>query len=1699
MNQRHPALRVRITQIDYTVAQASALDNTNLLKAPVIRVYGQSSVGKTCCLHVHQVYPYFFVEYVGRLNPDSVSRYIARMTHSLNHAIAVSMKRNPHSPKSQFVRAVVLVKGVHFYGFHTSYAPFLKIHIVDPAFVQRAVTLLQAGAVMGTRFRVFESHLSYILQFLCDFGLYGCGWTDLEDAWRRGSEEDEGGDGIVSTLKPSPCFRQSRLPLEVDAIAAQILNRHVLSARNLHHQLTIPAPALTPEPLVLGVRELWDDERKRRIAAGLPPSPDIPLDPSDKSRGPGGDWVAEARYWDEIRKRIEREQGKNLKINDMSWEKWIMTTFESVEALWEDRFKTWRPGGRRVDPTQPMQPEEQNPYDTPSGSSRQSSDSAQDEDKETGVEVDESMLSSQELSVLMEQEEAEYTNLLEGNMVNEHVEAHDELLDEGPPVDEQLDADTSRPTTPQQLSNGKSPGSISTITPRKGQLETSEKAKSPLSPSTRERMPKSNSTVTPTSRYRQHPSRLLALSPQARQIMRVEHQSLSKALEAARKSESIMEQGTKRQRSDDIEDAVLRDPLINLVSAKEAVHGHAIAEDPAMDINPFVDQIPNEPLDVENGLASVLESDKSRPLKKRRLHFHDSPSAPSSPAPLSVDRVATHAQIRRVLSSQWHRKAPTIAKQTSGNVYRYAPAPPAASLLASTVDDHGIPSKIYRDPFYSKACDVPERPREYAGLMYRLKGGDSFEYLDEWVDTSAKEGSPGEMAKDHSPPTTFVRIGVGGWEYAGSPPTVRQTRAWLRSEGGRVVQKPRVRSQIEGPTQANPFGLKDTPPDPADPVVREKQDMTILSLEVFAPSRGQLLPDPDVDEIVAVFYTFQNTDIAAAASVREGIIAVDCSSFRPQRLRDHHFEIVASELDLLNAVVDMVLDLDPDFVVGWEIQAASWGYLNVRGRHFGLDIGEQISRAPGRALGAGRQVLNVWRIMRAEQGLSLYTFENSVFHLLRRRVPKYAASTLTEWFHSDTIAQVASLLCYFQSRTTMVLEVLEAAETVTKTAEFARVFGVDFYSVISRGSQFKVESFMFRIAKPESFVLLSPSKQEVGKQNAAECMPLIMEPLSAFYNSPLVVLDFQSLYPSIMIAYNYCYSTCLGRITPFKGQNKFGVTELNQPAGLLDTLQDHITVAPNGMMYVKPDVRKGLLGRMLTELLDTRVMVKQAMKGAGSNKSLKRILNARQLGLKYIANVTYGYTSASFSGRMPAVEIADSIVQSGRETLEKAIKLIETTNKWGARVVYGDTDSMFIYLRGKTKEQAFRIGHDIANTITMMNPAPVKLKFEKVYLPCVLMAKKRYVGFKFEAPDDTEPVFDAKGIETVRRDGVPAQQKMTEIALKILFRSQDLSAVKEYCWQSWSKIFDDKVSIQDFIFAREVRLGTYSDKVPPPPGAAVAARRMTVDPNDEPQYGDRVPYVIIRGEPGTRLVDRAVAPEELLEDRYVDPSLLRVHHLMPSVARRNKHLDGAYYISRVLIPPLERIFNLVGADVRSWYDEMPKRVRANQTDALLSTPSKVAKVELDSEEDPDKPSIDGHFHNSHCITCGALTSHGVCVECRMSPQQTIAGLLSHLNIHERRLTTAHESLECSWFYERKKAESKVEDTSFIHGLVEEVDAGIIPMDEAEVEVVEETEDDEDDDGELYEEYEEEVYQEQLFEREAFAEDVDAGDHDVLSL
>lgn len=131
-----------------------------------------------------------------------------------------------------------------------------------------------------------------------------------------------------------------------------------------------------------------------------------------------------------------------------------------------------------------------------------------------------------------------------------------------------------------------------------------------------------------------------------------------------------------------------------------------------------------------------------------------------------------------------------------------------------------------------------------------------------------------------------------------------------------------------------------------------------------------------------------------------------------------------------------------------------------------------------------------------------------------------------------------------------------------------------------------------------------------------------------------------------------------------------------------------------------------------------------AAAAAAAHQRTARVLDSRQLGLKLIANVTYGYTAAGFSGRMPCAELADAIVQTGRDTLRRCISLVQSEEAWQAEVIYGDTDSIFVRLPpGTSVHEAFRVGRQIAARTTAANPDPVKLKLEHVFMPCVLQVR----------------------------------------------------------------------------------------------------------------------------------------------------------------------------------------------------------------------------------------------------------------------------------------------------------------------------------------------------------------------------------------
>ncbi|KAF3912680.1 hypothetical protein ABW21_db0203950 [Orbilia brochopaga] len=1633
------------TRLDYPVILSKPTPAGQKIKAtlPVIRVFGATETGQKVCAHVHGAFPYLYVEYTGSLAPDEVTSYIYRLHASIDHALCKIYRRNANDPKNVFVARITLCKGVPFFGFHVGWRYYLKIYLLNPSTTTRVSDLLRSGAILRTQFQPYEAHLQFIPQWMVDYNLYGCGYINCTKVYFRQplpSEETTGSahvyhDGSVggeNVLEDVEFPRTSHCSLEVDIRVQDILNRLDVEPRHLHSDfLELRNPTPLDQKLVPSMAELWRDEQRRRKMK------DIGVESfgvvfSAATREMHGGWVHEEEYRDRIAELIEMEATVrggprwDTFVKNDERARGIKTTWETVEDFY--------PSAQGDDITH-LPPEVF--------------------ESQSSVDVDE-----------------------EGIFRADDVQVPDGLADKDEDEDEEDAAD-------EVLEDGaieKMEEKLSQTVIRKDDFD--DFGILPLSESWSFIEHEFNiptdlfSTVKPPVRG---DANGIEIHGTERPLKLRKRENGSYDIRTARPivkeapSSTQVPSTPRKSQSQSTQDFQLTPSKRSLVEAMFSPRKHRIPDSQGSSQGLLAESEGSQGRPSQNSRTSTLKGIKSSfPVVKdhgeETMHrLSQSQEAQKPKAMLLSSNYDSQQQYGfskssfRVLESQSTDATQVISLATAikaafpprGQLLCLNSVPPPTADLIATLDDYRLPHMIYQDAYYSNEKDVPERAREYAGKEFRLQSN-TVNFLPAFdpdggdVPTSS---APQKQSKKDTRKTLFRR-----WEFARLPPSRTEVEQWLAEEEEakytgilKSSQEPLpaptggFSSQIDGPTQRNKHGFKFSQKKKSDSVDHEVQHMSMMSLEIHVNTRGTLLPDPAEDEIACMFYSFRSSDAEQASQglqegLHTGALILSESEFDADRLRKLYtieVERETTELDLLLALVRVVRDLDPDIITGYEVHNSSWGYLIERARHkFDFNLCDELSRVRVQAHGrfgkeadrwgfthtssirvTGRHLINIWRVMRGELNLLQYTMENVTFHLLHRRIPHYSHRDLTRWYTGDNSSQLARLFRYYVSRVRIDLELLDAQELVMRTSEQARLLGVDFFSVFSRGSQFKVESLMFRIAKPECFLLISPSRKQVGAQNALECLPLVMEPQSNFYTSPLLVLDFQSLYPSVMIAFNYCYSTCLGRVLAWRGgANKMGFVDYQRQQGLLELLKDHINIAPNGMIYVKPEVRRSLLAKMLSEILETRVMVKEGMKIDKEDKMLQALLNNRQLALKLIANVTYGYTSASFSGRMPCAEIADSIVQSGRETLEKAIELIHATQRWGAEVVYGDTDSLFVYLPGRTKDEAFDIGADISRTVTAMNPRPIKLKFEKVYLPCVLLAKKRYVGFKYESKSQLEPEFDAKGIETVRRDGTPAEQKIEEAALKLLFRTADLSSIKEYFQRQCSKIMAEKVSIQDFCFAKEVRLGTYSEKGMLPPGALISAKKMLADHRAEPQYGERVPYVVVTGAPGARLADRCVPPEELLED---------------SASR----LDAEYYISKNLIPPLERIFNLVGANVRSWYDEMPKiqRLRRMAEPLDLNQQGAVAR----------KATIEAFMKGSACIVCGAReTERGICEACLEDVDGSMYKLQSRVARMEkagseiRRVCwscagvapgeeVACDSLDCPVYYSRVRERTKV--------------------------------------------------------------------------
>lgn len=136
-------------------------------------------------------------------------------------------------------------------------------------------------------------------------------------------------------------------------------------------------------------------------------------------------------------------------------------------------------------------------------------------------------------------------------------------------------------------------------------------------------------------------------------------------------------------------------------------------------------------------------------------------------------------------------RAFNTCKATNLNRYAYSVPPPSLLDLKESLQMFGLASKIYQAPYYSNNSDIPEIPKEFAGLVYRLKGGQGIATLDEWSTDKGNDGG--------NSPDALQRLnatGIGGWEYASHPPSVKEVRLSLNCGAKENRAKEVLRSQV---------------------------------------------------------------------------------------------------------------------------------------------------------------------------------------------------------------------------------------------------------------------------------------------------------------------------------------------------------------------------------------------------------------------------------------------------------------------------------------------------------------------------------------------------------------------------------------------------------------------------------------------------------------------------------------------------------------------------------------------------------------------------------------------------------------------------------------------------------------------------------------------------------------------------------------
>ncbi|ORY50267.1 DNA polymerase delta catalytic subunit [Rhizoclosmatium globosum] len=660
--------------------------------------------------------------------------------------------------------------------------------------------------------------------------------------------------------------------------------------------------------------------------------------------------------------------------------------------------------------------------------------------------------------------------------------------------------------------------------------------------------------------------------------------------------------------------------------------------------------------------------------------------------------------------------------------------------------------------------------------------------------------------------------------------------------------------------------------------------LRVLSFDIECAGRKGVFPDAKEDPVIQIanVVTIQGSD---KPFIRNVFTLKQCAY-----IAGTHTLCFERETDLLAKWAEFIRICDPDIITGYNIQNFDFPYLLERaatlkvqrfpflGRVRDLETKAKDSRFSSKALGTrdnkainieGRLQVDVLQIMQRDHKLRSYTLNSVSAHFLGEQKEDVHHSIIADLQNGNDETR-RRLAIYCLKDAYLPQRLLDKLMCIINYIEMARVTGVPFNYLLTRGQQIKVISQLYRKAKQQG--LLIPNMNPEGTDEQYEGATVI-EPEKGYYDIPIATLDFTSLYPSIMMAHNLCYSTYIANPSVI---TKYGLTE------------DDYVQTPNNDIFLKASVQKGMLPIILEDLIGARKKAKADLKKE-TDPFKRAVLDGRQLALKISANSVYGFTGATV-GKLPLLAISSSVTAYGREMIEKTKELVEAKYtiengyEHDARVIYGDTDSVMVKFGPKEVAEAMRLGREAAAYVTQHFVKPINLDFEKVYWPYLLINKKRYAGLYWTNPVKHDKL-DAKGIETVRRDSCQLVGNVIETCLHKILIDRDTAGAEAYVKNVIADLLQNKIDLSYLVISKGLGKTEYTGKQA---HVELAERMRKRDAGSAPNVGDRVSYVIIKGTKDAAAYEKAEDPLYVLDN--------------------NIPIDTKYYLENQLANPLMRIF-----------------------------------------------------------------------------------------------------------------------------------------------------------------------------------------------